>query len=70
MESTSTLQGVEVEIETVFSDYKDVGDLVLPHSIEIRPKGQPGGQTIVVETVEPGADLSGVQFSLPVATSQ
>lgn len=70
MESTSTLQGVEVEIETVFSDYKDVGDLVVPHSIEIRPKGQPGGQTIIVETVEPGADVSGVQFSLPVTTSQ
>jgi hypothetical protein len=31
----------------------------------VRPKGQPGGQVITIETVEPGADLSGVQFAMP-----
>jgi hypothetical protein len=70
METTTTVQGVEMEIETIFSDYKEVGDLMMAHSIENRPKGQPGGQTITIQSVETDADMSAVQFSMPASTDQ
>jgi hypothetical protein len=70
METTTTVQGVEMEIETIFSDYKEVGDLMMAHSIENRPKGQPGGQTITIQSVETDADMSDVQFSMPASTDQ
>ncbi|MDH3404654.1 MAG: hypothetical protein OES32_15505 [Acidobacteriota bacterium] len=65
VEGKSTIQGNEVETETIFSDYKDVEGLMLAHSIEGRIKGQPGGQVITIEEVEVDGDLSEVEFGMP-----
>ncbi len=65
METTTMFQGNEIESEQIYSDYKEVDGLMLPHSLENRVKGQPGGQVITIESVEFSADLSEVEFSMP-----
>lgn len=67
MEDTRTFQGNEIETETIFSDFKEVNGLILAHSIENRPKGQPGGQVITIEAIEIDSDLSSIEFSMPAA---
>jgi len=70
VEGTTTLQGTEVESETLMSNFNMVGDgLMLAHTIESRIKGRPGGQVIKVETVEIGLDVSAVQFAMPTAAA-
>ncbi|MCZ6508199.1 MAG: hypothetical protein O7A04_09180 [Acidobacteria bacterium] len=70
LESSSIMQGQEVETETIFSDFKEVEGLMLAHSIENRPKGQPGGQVITIESIEVGLDLSDIQFAMPAPTAE
>ncbi len=65
VEGKSTVQGVEVETETILSDYKEVNGLMLAHSVEGRVKGQPGGQVITIEEIEVDGDLSEIEFGMP-----
>lgn len=55
----------EIEGETLFGDYKEVGGIVFPHSIENRAVGMPGGMTITVEKVEINPELAADRFSKP-----
>ena len=82
-EGKTKVQGQEMEIETSIGDYKELclatsvvvddgapceGDvLVLPHSIESKPKGAPAGQaiTITAVAVNPG-DIEADYFAMPV----
>ena len=61
----TTVQGNEVEFETILSDYKEVDGLMFPHSIESKPKGAPAGQVITIEQVEVGLDVDGDTFAMP-----
>jgi len=58
-------EGSEMEAETTLSSYKDVGGLMLPHSIESKLKGQPGGQVIVVESIELNVPIDDSIFVMP-----
>src|ERR1043166_6871776 len=51
-ESKRKIQGQEVESETMLGDYKDVGGLLFPMSIESHAKGREGAQSISIEKVE------------------
>ena len=64
-EGKTTMQGNEVEFETILSDYKEVDGLMFPHSIESRPKGAPSGQVITIETIELGVDVNDEMFAMP-----
>ena len=64
-EGKTTMQGNEVEFETILSDYKEVDGLMFPHSIESRPKGAPSGQVITIESVELGIDTNDEMFAMP-----
>ena len=55
----------EIELETSFGDYKEVGGLYFPHSIESKPKGAPQGATITVESIELDAELDDGLFAMP-----
>jgi outer membrane lipoprotein-sorting protein len=59
-------QGRVIEFETILSDYKEVGGLMMPHSIEAKPKGAPSGQVITIESVELNADVDDSTFAMPV----
>ncbi len=63
----ATVQGQETEFETTYGDYKEVGGLMLAHSIESKPAGAPAGQVITIETAEVNLELMDDQFSMPVA---
>jgi hypothetical protein len=82
-EGKTKVQGQEMEIETSIGDYKEVclatstevsdempceGDiLVLPHSIESKPKGAPSGQVITITSVALNSgDIEAENFVMPV----
>lgn len=64
-EGKTTMQGNEVEFETILSDYKEIEGLMFPHSIESRAKGAPSGQVITIDTVELGVEVSDDMFVMP-----
>lgn len=65
VEGKRMFQGAELEYETTISDYKEVGDLVLAHSITNQAKGIPGGQTISIEKIELNVEVGEESFHLP-----
>jgi outer membrane lipoprotein-sorting protein len=67
MEAKRKMQGQEIEGETTLGNYQDVEGLLMPFSIEIKPKGAPAGQTITIEKVELNADLADASFQMPGA---
>ena len=64
-EGKTTMQGNEVEFETILSDYKEVDGLMFPFSIESRPKGAPAGQVITIDSIELGVEVSDGEFAMP-----
>jgi len=65
VEGSSMQQGRMVEFETILSDYKEVGGLMIPHSVEARPKGAPSGQVITIDQVEIDIDIDESTFAMP-----
>ncbi|HKY33058.1 MAG TPA: hypothetical protein VJV23_11010 [Candidatus Polarisedimenticolia bacterium] len=59
------IQGMEMEFETVIGDYKDVGGLLLPHSIENKAQGMPGAQVITFEKYEVNVEVPDSDFAMP-----
>lgn len=67
-EGKTKVRGQEIEGETTFGDYKEVGGLVIAHSIEGKMKGAQGpGQTITFEKIEVNPDLPASRFEMPAA---
>ena len=64
------IRGTEVETESVSSDYKEVGGLILPHTIIQGAKGQPQKQTITIEKVELDVPIDDARFKMPEAKKQ
>jgi outer membrane lipoprotein-sorting protein len=55
----------EFDIETSFGDYKEVGGLLFPHSMESKPKGAPQGATITIESIEIDPQIDDTLFAMP-----
>jgi hypothetical protein len=58
----------ELDTETSVGNYKEVGGLLLPHSMESRIKGAPAGmpaQVITIEKYELGAAIDDGRFVMP-----
>lgn len=65
-DSKKKIQGQEMETETMIGDYKDVGGLMFPMSIESHAKGREGAQTITIEKVELNpASVDASLFKMP-----
>lgn len=62
---TTTMRGQPVKIGVSFGDYKEVGDLVLPHAMTQTFEGMPGGQNFTIKTYELNADISDERFKMP-----
>jgi outer membrane lipoprotein-sorting protein len=69
-EGKTTMQGNEVEFETILSDYKEVGGLMFPHSVESKPKGAPAGQVITIDEIEVGIEVSDDLFAMPAPVEE
>jgi outer membrane lipoprotein-sorting protein len=57
----------ELEVETSFGDYKEVGGLMFPHSIQSKPKGAPQGANISIQSIELNPTLDDGVFAMPKA---
>lgn len=66
-DSKRTMNGQEMEINVSFGDFKEVGGLMLYHSIEAKAAGMPGGQMITAETIELNVELADDRFKMPAA---
>jgi outer membrane lipoprotein-sorting protein len=59
------VQGAEVEVSTVFGDYKEVDGLLFAHSMEMSFAGNPAGQVITIETMELDVEIDDDRFAMP-----
>jgi hypothetical protein len=57
-----------VEVETTFGDYRSVGGLVFPHTIEMGTSARPERLQIVVETIEVNPSIDDARFKVPAGT--
>jgi hypothetical protein len=64
-ESKRTIQGQEIEVSTVIGDYKEVGPVIMPHSLEMSGGGGMGGQVITFDKIELGVEMADDHFTMP-----
>jgi outer membrane lipoprotein-sorting protein len=64
-ESKRTVRGSDVEVESTIGDYKEVGGLLIPHSIQNGAKGRPEKQDIVIDKIELNPPLDDARFKMP-----
>jgi hypothetical protein len=66
-EGKSQRRGQEMEMEIAFGDYKEVGGILFAHSLDIKPKGAPAGQHLVIDKIELNPELASERFVMPAA---
>ncbi len=66
MRAKTNMMGQEVEMETYFSDYKEVGDTVMAHSIAMKINGS-ALQNLSFEKVDVNLDVKDDLFTMPAA---
>jgi outer membrane lipoprotein-sorting protein len=59
------MMGQEVEGETVFGSFKEVGGMMFPHSMESKAAGQPGAMSMTIDKVELNPTIDTARFSMP-----
>ena len=64
-ESKRMIRGSEAELETTIGDYKEVGGLLWPHSIQSGAKGRPEKQSFAFETIEVNPAIDDSRFKMP-----
>ncbi len=55
----------EIEFESSIGDYKEVGGILFPHSIEQKPKGAPAGAMITIDAIEIDPEIPDALFAMP-----
>jgi len=64
-EGKRKVRGSEQEVESSLGEFKDVGGLVLAHSIESGIKGNPQRQKLTIDKVEINVPLDAARFKMP-----
>jgi hypothetical protein len=64
-ESTRTMRGQATDMEATFGNFKQVGGLTMPYTIENKAKGAPGSQVITVDKIEVNTDIAPGRFDMP-----
>ena len=62
-------QETEIEVDTYTSDYKEVGGLMIPHSMETKRGGTTVSQ-ITIDTVELDVEMDDAMFKMPGKTEK
>ena len=68
-EGKRMIRGSEVEFESTIGDYKEVGGLMFPYSIEMGAKGHPEKQNIIIDKVELNPKLEDARYKMPAAAA-
>ena len=66
-DSTRTVRGRPVRIQTIFGDYRKTRGVLFPRSIEVAVAGRPQRVRITLETIEVNPPLSDTIFEVPAA---
>jgi outer membrane lipoprotein-sorting protein len=66
-EGVAKVRGTEMEVETTFSDYKDVDGYMQPFSIEQGAKGMPQKQKMTFSKIELNVPIDDSRFAFPGA---
>lgn len=66
-EGKRTFEGNEFQIATILGDYKEVGGLMMAHSIQVTGRG-PGLQTLIFAQIELNVEIDDAQFKMPEPT--
>lgn len=64
-ETKRMLRGSEVEAETIVGDWKAVGGVMYPHSIDAGQKGSPMRQKMTIEKIEVNVPVDDARFKMP-----
>ena len=64
-EGTAKRRGTEMEVETTFSDYKDVDGYMEPFSMEQGAKGMPQKQKMTFTKIEMNVPIDDTRFAVP-----
>ena len=62
-ESNRSVQGTQLHVQTILSDYREVNGMMIPHSIEVIQ--DMGSQTLTIELVEHNIEIDDTQFVMP-----
>ncbi len=62
-----SVQGNDMEMEISVGDYKDVGGLKFPHSMDTKVKGMPQGQSMLITKIELNPTIEASRFKMPEA---
>ena len=65
IETKQINRGTEVEFETVLGDYKEVGGVYYPFSVESGVKGSPNKASVTLEKIEINVAMDDKNFALP-----
>jgi hypothetical protein len=68
-EGKRMIRGSEVEFESIIGDYKEVGGVLFPYSIESGAKGHPEKQNIIIDKVELNPKLEDARYKMPAAAA-
>lgn len=64
-EAKRSIRGTEVETETIVGDYKEVGGMMFPHSIDSGQKGNPQRQKMTIDKIEINVPIDDARFKMP-----
>lgn len=64
-ETKRSIRGSDVESETIVGNWKEVGGVLYPHSIDSGQKGAPARQKMTIETIETNVALDDARFTMP-----
>jgi len=68
-EATRMIHGTQMDVETSIGDYKEVGGVMMAHSIESGPKGGTQRQKMTVDKYEPNIDIPETSFAMPAGSA-
>jgi len=66
-EGKANVRGTEMDVETTFSDYKDVDGMMQPFSVEQGAKGMPQKQKMTFTKIEMNVPMDDSRFAFPGA---
>ena len=68
-EGKRMIRGSEIEFVSTIGDYKEVGGLLFPYSIESGAKGHPEKQNIIIDKIELNPKLEDARYKMPAAAA-
>jgi outer membrane lipoprotein-sorting protein len=66
LESKTTVRGTDQLSDTIVGDYKDVGGMMMAHSIDSGQAGQPMRQKMTIDKIDINVVIDDARFTMPV----